>query len=232
MKKTFDDLIKIVDTLLGENGCIWDKEQTHESLKTYLVEEAYEALEAIDSKNPEKIADELGDVLYQVVFHAKLSEQDREFDINDVTNAICKKLERRHPHIFSNVKVLDTKDIEKNWDEIKRAEKGEKTVFETLDSVTKSLPALMRAEKVQRKAENLGFLQKNENFSEDMKSLAEKVESGENTEENIGKLLFFAVALARKHSVVPEEALRIYTNNFINKVKKAEKEGKKTLFRE
>ncbi len=232
MKKTFEDLIKIVDTLLGEDGCPWDKEQTHKSLKPYLVEEAYETLEAIDSENKNKIADELGDVLYQVVFHSKLGEQKGEFDINDVTNAICEKLERRHTHIFSDVKVNTRKDIEKNWDEIKRIEKGEKTAFETLDSVTKSLPALLRAEKVQRKAENLGFLKQDEAFEEEIQSLLKKVSKGENQEENIGRLLFLTVNLARKNSVVSEEALRIYTNNFTENVKKAEKEGKKTLSEE
>ncbi len=125
-KISFEDLGKIIDQLLGEDGCPWDKEQTHESLKRYLIEESYEVLEAIDDNDPEGLKEELGDVLLQIFFHGKLAEKAGTFTMEDITDTISKKLTRRHPHVFATTEVEDAEEVTRNWDEIKNQEKFEK----------------------------------------------------------------------------------------------------------
>ena len=149
MKKyTFDELVKIVADLRGEGGCPWDREQTHQSLKKYMIEETYEALDAIDSDNPEKMADELGDLLLQILMNAQIGSEDGRFDINDVISAVSEKMIRRHPHVFGNVIANTSEKVLENWDKIKKNEKGQKSVSETLWDIPASFPALMRAGKV------------------------------------------------------------------------------------
>jgi tetrapyrrole methylase family protein/MazG family protein len=154
---TFLDLVRIMERLRARDGCPWDAEQTHESLRRYLIEEGYEVLEAIAAGDMDALYDELGDVLLQVVFHARIAQQCGEFDISDVTTAVCAKMISRHTHIFGSA-VAETPDaVLQNWDRIKRGEKGHTTTAEVLRDVPKSMPALMRSGKVQQNAALVGF---------------------------------------------------------------------------
>lgn len=155
-KYNFNDLLDVMARLRGENGCPWDREQTHESLRIYLLEEAYEVLEALDSGDMGKFCNELGDLMLQIVFHAQIASESGEFDINDVTTEICRKLISRHPHIFGNV-VADTADqVLENWEAIKKKEKKLDSQTSVLKDVPANLPALMRSYKVQQKAAQVG----------------------------------------------------------------------------
>lgn len=218
----FPDLVEIMDKLRGRNGCPWDNEQTHESLKRYLVEESYEVLEAIDDADYNALYDELGDVLLQVVFHAKIADQHGEFDISDVTTAICSKMISRHTHIFGGATASTSQEVLKNWEQIKKAEKGQKTQAEVLMNVPKSMPALMRSEKVQSKASHAGmdFPDISEAFSklyEEADELKECLPGGSGIEEECGDLLFAAVNVARLAGVEPETALQRATDKFIER---------------
>jgi tetrapyrrole methylase family protein/MazG family protein len=223
---TFSDLVAIMDKLRSRDGCPWDKEQTHESLKRYLVEESYEVIEAIDDKDMDALYDELGDVLLQVVFHAKIASQCGEFDISDVTTAICGKMISRHTHIFGEA-VADTPEaVLKNWDQIKKAEKGQQTQAEVLRNVPKSMPALMRSEKVQSKAARSGmdFPGIAEAVSKLREEIAEVEQSlgGPDITEECGDLLFSAVNVARLAGVEPETALQKAADKFISRFEAAE----------
>jgi len=154
---TFQDLIDIMKLLRGENGCPWDRAQTHESIRNSLLEEACEAMESLDKKSPDDFADELGDVLLQVVFHAQIAQENKTFSIQDVLNHICKKLVSRHTHIFGSDKTDNEANALALWEKNKKAEKGLKSQTEIMRDVCSYLPALMRAEKVQNKAANVGF---------------------------------------------------------------------------
>lgn len=233
---TFSDLVDIIARLRGEGGCPWDAEQTHESIKKNLIEEAYEATEAIDSGKGEVMADELGDLLLQIVFHAQIGKEDGEFTIDDVTNAVSEKMIRRHPHVFADTTVENSDEVLVNWEKIKKQEKGQKTATESMLSVSKYLPALMRAGKVQEKAAKVGFdweraedalLKVREETEELSEALGEKT----NIEEEIGDLLFAAVNTARLCGVDAEEALTGATSKFIKRFtfmeENAHKQGKK-----
>ncbi|HPP36832.1 MAG TPA: nucleoside triphosphate pyrophosphohydrolase, partial [Clostridiales bacterium] len=156
-KYGFDDLLEIMARLRGENGCPWDKEQTHESLRIYMIEETYEVLEALDSGDKGRFCNELGDLLLQIVFHAQIAKENGDFDIGDVTTEVCKKLISRHPHIFGNVKADTAEEVIENWEAIKKKEKKLKSQTGVLKDVPKNLPALMRSYKVQQKAAQVGF---------------------------------------------------------------------------
>ena len=152
----FDDLRQIMKILRGDNGCPWDKEQDHHSIRRNFVEEVYEVLEAIDQENPDALKEELGDVLLQVVFHSEMESEKGVFSIDDVCDGICKKLILRHPHIFGGITAETTAEVLSNWEAIKQREKGQTTKTQTLESVPKVLPALMRAEKLQSRAQKAG----------------------------------------------------------------------------
>lgn len=156
-KYGIQDLLQIMQILRGENGCPWDKEQTHKSMRRDMLEEAYEVCEAIDLEDRELLKEELGDVLLQVVHHARIEQEQGNFDFEDVCDGICRKLMVRHPHVFSDVQVSGTEEVLNNWDKIKQQTKGQTTGSETLTSVPKTFPALMRAQKVQKRAGKLGF---------------------------------------------------------------------------
>src|SRR5262249_25217696 len=152
----FAELVEIMRRLLGEGGCPWDREQTLETLKPYLIEEAYEVLEAMDGE-PREHCDELGDLLFQVVFQSALREAAGQFDVDDVAAAICGKLVRRHPHVFSATKAANSDEDVRNWEKVKAAERAEKGALRTLHGVPAALPALSRALRVQDKAARVGF---------------------------------------------------------------------------
>lgn len=233
---TFDDLIDIMKLLRGANGCPWDREQTHQSIKSCLLEEACEAMEALDKKQPEDFADELGDVLLQVVFHAEIAQGEGTFDMQDVINHICKKLISRHTHIFGNDKVNDdTTQALDLWEENKKAEKGLKTQSELMHDVCSYLPALLRAKKVQKKAADVGFDWKN--LSGALDKLAEETEELKvaileddcaHIEEELGDLLFSCVNVSRFLKVDPEDALKHATDKFISRFEALEQAAKNT----
>lgn len=221
----FGDLIEIVRILRSPNGCMWDREQTHKSIRRNFIEETYEVVEAIDTDNKELLKEELGDVLLQVVFHASIEQDNNVFDINDVADGICKKLIYRHPHVFGSKNAGSTDEILTNWDALKQKEKNQKTVTDSLNSVAKSLPALIRAEKVQKKASKAGFDWQNVEQTMD-KVREELVEisqaSAENISEEVGDMIFAAVNVARHLGVEPEQALEKATDKFINRFEKVE----------
>ena len=211
-----DDLVRIMRRLRGPEGCPWDRQQTHQTLKKYLIEEAYEAIGAIDEGDPDHLADELGDVLLQIVFHADIAQAHGDFTISDVTSAICRKMIYRHAHIFGADRCETAEEVSVNWEALKKAEKGLATQSEVLADVSKSLPALMRAEKVQKKAAQVGF---------DWQSLADIrswAESLPDAPDSLGEMLFLCVAAARLSGVEPESALREATETFIRRFESME----------
>lgn len=215
---TFADLVAVMEKLRSRTGCPWDKEQTHESLKRYLVEESYEVLEAIDDNDTNALYDELGDVLLQVVFHARIAQQQGEFDISDVTTAICSKMISRHTHIFGNVVAKSPSDVINNWENIKKGEKGQQTQTEVLQGVPKSMPALMRSGKVQHKAAHVGFdfTDVKQAFDKMLEEIDEVRQSDASSlAEECGDLLFSAVNVVRLLGIEPETALQKATDKFI-----------------
>lgn len=215
---TFDDLVEIVRILRAPNGCMWDREQTHKSIRRNFIEETYEVVEAIDTDNTELLKEELGDVLLQVVFHACIEKENNVFDINDVADGVCKKLIYRHPHVFAKTDVNSTEEILTNWDALKQKEKNQKTVTDSLKSVARSLPSLIRAEKIQKRAAKAGFDWQNVNQAIDKvrEELDEIQNANENTiNEEVGDMLFAAVNVARMLKVEPEQALEKAADKFI-----------------
>ncbi|NLV87183.1 MAG: nucleoside triphosphate pyrophosphohydrolase, partial [Clostridiales bacterium] len=158
-KSVYDmgDFRKIIEILRSPEGCPWDMEQTHESIRRNLLEEAYEVCEAIDEKNPEHLKEELGDLMMQVIFHSHIEEEKGSFDLDDVADAAVKKLIFRHPHVFGDKNVSGSKQVLQNWDELKKREKAQTTATKTMVDVAESLPSLWRAEKIQIKAQKVGF---------------------------------------------------------------------------
>ena len=210
----FDDLVKIMELLRSENGCPWDREQNHKSIRQNFIEETYEVIEAIDTENSALLLEELGDVLLQVVFHSQLSKEENSFDIDDVCDGICKKLIVRHPHVFGEV-CADTSDkVLQNWDAIKMQTKSQNTQSDVIDSVSKSLPALMRSQKIQGKAAKVGFDWDNskgavDKVYEELCELEQAIDKDDkqNQAEELGDLLFAVVNVARFIKVGSVKAL-------------------------
>ena len=228
-KYLFDDLVDIVALLRSEGGCPWDIEQTHKSIRNDFIEETYEVIEAIDTENAALLREELGDVLLQVVFHARISAEDKDFDIDDVANDICAKLIHRHPHVFSNVDAKTSEEVLKNWDAIKSVEKSRVTFTDKLKSIPPMLPALMRASKVGKKAKCFDFPSTDDvmdKISEELVEVSEAIEEGntEHISEEIGDLLLSITSLCRKVGVDAEQALFNATNKFIDRFEAIENE--------
>lgn len=227
-------LLDIVNILRGENGCPWDREQSHESLKQNLIEEAYEVIDAIDQKSSEGLEEELGDVLLQVVFHAQISKEEKDFDFQDVVRRICEKLIFRHPHIFGDVKAETSQEVLTNWEKIKKVEKGMSSQTEVLEAIPNCLPALMRAFKVQKKAGDVGFDWSRieavmEKVVEEWNELKEvySLANRDRIIEELGDLLFSIVNLARFLKIQPEMALGQTTEKFISRFSYMEKKAQK-----
>lgn len=208
----FEDLCAIMTLLRAPDGCPWDREQDHHSIRMNFIEETYEAVEAIDNEDPDLLREELGDVLLQVVFHAELEREAGRYSIDEVCDEICKKLIVRHPHIFGQVKAETTDQVLRNWDEIKRATKDQKTDADAMRSVAKSLPALMRAEKVLSRARRAGRTQMTQ--AQAREAVVQSLE--QDGPEGIGRLLFAAVALARVNGVNPELALTQAVDEYLD----------------
>lgn len=216
---SFERLVAIMRRLRGPDGCLWDKEQTHASLARHLVEEAYEVVDAIERGDAAHLAEELGDLLLQVVFHAQIADDEDRFSIDDILEGIIAKLVRRHPHIFADTRVESSADVTVNWERIKREEKGRTSA---LGSVLPALPALMYAEKLQSKAAGVGFDweeygQVVEKVKEELAEVVWAKEEGEDVEAEIGDALFAVVNLARFLDVDCETALRGVCARFVER---------------
>jgi MazG family protein len=237
VSRKFEDLVALQQKLLAPGGCPWDRQQTHETLRTYLIEETYEVLDALDSKDSKKIAEELGDLLLQVLFHAELGRLAGAFDLGDVIESIYLKIVRRHPHVFGETQARDAAEVLKNWEQIKAEERraaakdGKPEQESLLDGVSRSLPALMRAHQLTRRAANVGF------DWPDASGVLDKVaeEAGEvravppadrdQLEEEAGDLLFAAMNVARFLKLDPELALRRANQKFEARFRAMEQEA-------
>ncbi|EOU2071871.1 nucleoside triphosphate pyrophosphohydrolase [Clostridium perfringens] len=231
-KKDFQDLLDIIETLRNPGGCPWDREQTHESLKSALLEECYEVIDAIENKDEDALIEELGDVLLQVVFHASIGKEDGYFDIMDVIGGISNKMINRHPHVFGNEKANTSEQVLVNWDEIKKEEKGIKTLTEEMQNITKSLPATTRAYKVQKKAKKVGFDWDDVNCAMDkVKEELNEIKEVYNCEDKsiiegeVGDLLFACINVARFLEVDGELALDKTIKKFIKRFSYIENEA-------
>jgi len=222
--KDFYDLIGVIDDLRGENGCAWDREQTHQSLKKCLIEECYEVLEAIDDLNEDNIIEELGDVLLQVVFHAQIGKEEGYFNINDIISGVTNKMINRHPHIFKILENKNSNEVLESWENIKSKEKGFISYTDTLKHVPKNFPGLMRASKVQQKASKVGF--DFDSVEPAMEKLLEELQEvrdvykGNNRAkilEEVGDLVFSTVNIARLLDIDPEFAVNYTIDKFINR---------------
>lgn len=231
-KKDFQDLLDIIETLRNPGGCPWDREQTHESLKSALIEECYEVIDAIENEDEDALIEELGDVLLQVVFHASIGKEDGYFDIMDVIGAISDKMINRHPHVFGNGEVDNSEQVVANWDEIKKEEKGIETLTEEMKNIAKSLPATTRAYKVQKKAKKVGFDWDDINCAMDkVKEELNEIKDVYNCENKsiiegeVGDLLFACINVARFLEVDGELALDKTIKKFINRFSYIESEA-------
>lgn len=223
-KKDFYDLINTIEVLRGENGCAWDREQTHESIKNNLLEECYEVIEAIEDDNIDELIEELGDVLLQVIFHSVIGKEDGYFDISDVISSITTKMIYRHPHVFGNEVCNTSNEVLQNWDELKKKEKNYKTLTEELESIAKTLPSLIKADKVQKKVSKVGFDFEDingaiEKIKEEINEVVDvyKTNNREKIINEVGDLLFACVNVSRMLDVNEEEALNKSIKKFIKR---------------
>ncbi len=230
----FTDLCLLVEVLRHPRGCPWDREQTHKSIRKNMIEEAYEAAEAIDTEDSALLCEELGDVMLQTVLHASISNADGGFDIADVCTGICKKLIIRHPHVFGDITVSNTGEVLSNWESIKQATKGNKTATESIASISSALPALVRAQKIGQKAAKQRFDFANANdaldkAAEEVAELKEALAEGDfaHIEEETGDLLLAVVNTARLAGVDAEEALHKANKKFCTRFSKVEKMANK-----
>lgn len=213
-----DELLRLIDIiarLRGPQGCPWDREQTHASLLPCLLDESYEFFEAVDEHNPCKMKEELGDLLLQVILHTQIGSEEKNFTIEDVARGINEKLIRRHPHVFGTTEVSSSDEVMKNWEQIKRTEKGKEHREYLVDDIPDALPALFRAEKIQRRVARVGFDWQDtgpalDKVEEEFREFREALESGdhEHATEELGDILFALVNVARHKNICAEEALR------------------------
>ncbi len=222
-KYNINDLLDIIRVLRAPGGCPWDAEQTHESIRSNFIEEVYEAVDAIDKRDTLLLKEELGDVLMQVVFHSQIADENGNFDFDDVSDMVCKKLIERHPHVFADVSVSGTDDVLKNWDEIKKKSKGQ-NASQSLMDVPMTLPALMRSHKVQQRAARVGFDWDDyhgalDKIDEEVAEFKQAIAQGnrDDIEEEFGDVLFAAVNTSRLLGIDAENALTKACNKFINR---------------
>jgi len=226
----FEALLSLMGRLRGEGGCPWDREQTHASLKPYLIEEAYEALEALDEGRTDHIVEELGDVLFQVVFHCQIAQERGEFAMAEVLQQVLQKMTSRHPHVFADAQVADARQALSQWERIKRAEgRGDGSPRSALDGVPQSLPSLLRAQRVQEKAGRVGFdwptwREAWSKVREEMAETDEAVTAGDaaRIKAEIGDLLFSLVNVARLLDIDAEDSLRKAAETFTRRFKEVE----------
>ena len=224
-----DDLIRIMHILRAPDGCPWDRVQTHESIRQNFIEETYEAIEAIDKGDSPLLKEELGDVLMQVIFHSIMEEEAGRFDFDDVCNDVCQKLIIRHPHVFGNIEADTPDEVLRNWDAIKMQTKSQEKVSDSVDDVAKSLPALMRAQKVQKRSAKSGMDFKDaadaaSKIPEEQQELFAAIDTDDKDkiEEELGDLLFSVVNVARFAGVDAERALTRSTEKFSKRFRAVE----------
>lgn len=223
----YEDLLEIIRLLRSPEGCPWDSVQTHESIRRGMLEEAYEAAESIDTGDTALLKEELGDVLMQVVFHADIEKDAGHFTMDDVCDGVVKKLLFRHPHVFGDGQAETAERVGVSWEQLKRQEKGQKTAADALDSVARSLPGTWRAEKLQKKAADVGFDWRSvdgalDKLDEEVRELHRAVETNGNVPEELGDVLFAAVKVGRFCGVDPEEALHGTCEKFIRRFRAME----------
>lgn len=227
-----EHLLEIMKVLRSPEGCPWDREQTNKSIRNEVLEEAYEVCDAIDNEDTEALCEELGDLLLQVAFHATMAAEKSDFDFNDVTDGICRKLIFRHPHVFKDAKADNSAQVLDLWDEVKRQEKHQSTYTDTLKSVPKAFPALMRAAKVEKRGFKGGVEIDNspETLLEKTEELKKAIETGDKllAEKTYGDLLFKLASLQRTLGINSEQALNDATDSFIKDFETAEKRAQKT----
>jgi tetrapyrrole methylase family protein/MazG family protein len=223
-KKDIYDLISIIDKLRGEDGCPWDIEQTHDSIKGAIIEESYEVYDAIINEDDNALIEELGDVLLQVIFHSAIGKEDGYFNFTDVIQGICDKMIYRHPHVFGNENVKNSKEVLVNWDELKKKEKNFNNITDELRGIARALPALVRANKVQKKVEKVGFDWDNieditKKVEEELNEVLDvyKSENRAKITEEVGDLIFSCVNVCRFLEIDAEEALNFTTDKFIKR---------------
>ena len=230
-KELFEALVGVIATLRSENGCPWDREQTHETLKSTLIEETYETLEAIDAGDPKKLKEELGDLLLNIMLQAQIAAEHKDFDIYAVIETLTEKLIRRHPHVFGDIDVKDSDEVVKNWEEIKRQEAGYEDRKSVLDGIPDALPTLLRAQKIQNRAARVGFdwdkltdvvAKVDEELQEVKASIS--ADEPEATSMELGDLLFSIVNLCRFMELQAEETLRGANRKFMTRFKWMEAE--------
>ncbi len=217
-----DELVTIMAALRGEKGCPWDREQTRESLKPFIIEEAYEVIDAIDEKDPDAVKEELGDLLFQIVFQSRIAEEKGEFSLSDVVEKIGTKMISRHPHVFGDTVCRTSQDVLTNWDEHKKKEGKQKD--SVLEGIPRTMPALLRAKKLQDRAAKVGFdwdriddvlAKLDEEVAEFKEAVTSRKEAA--IEDELGDILFMIVNISRFIGVNPEEALRKTISKFISR---------------
>ncbi|MBQ2704604.1 MAG: nucleoside triphosphate pyrophosphohydrolase [Clostridia bacterium] len=228
-KYGIDDLVQIIRLLRGEGGCPWDMQQTHQSIRNNVIEEAYEVADAVDTDDKAALCEELGDLLMQVVFHARMAEETGDFNLDQVADGVCQKLVHRHPHVFGTVKADTVGQVLDNWDAIKMEEKNQQTYTDTLLSVPRAFPGIMRAAKVQKRAAKVGFDWADsqgawDKLHEEIDEVRAAEQSGnaDAVAEEVGDLLFSVVNVTRFLKVDGEEAISKATDKFISRFDKME----------
>ena len=234
-KYNVNDLVEIVKILRSPNGCPWDKVQTHQTIRQDFIEEVYEAVEAIDENDTEHLREELGDVLLQVVFHCVLEEEKSNFDLDDAANDVCQKMILRHPHVFGNIKADTPEEVLANWDKIKMESKAQKLASESMESVSKTLPSLMRAQKLNKKAERGGLSSESpdkiiDDISEQLEELKKDISENktQSCEEKIGDILFMMTGLSKVINIESEKSLYNACGRFIEHFKEFEENAEKS----
>ena len=228
-KLGIEQLLEIMRVLRSPEGCPWDREQTYKSIRNEVLEEAYEVCDAIDTEDTTALCEELGDLLLQVVFHSTMAAEKGDFDFSDVTDGICRKLILRHPHVFKDARAENSAQVLDLWDEIKKKEKHQSTYTDTLKSVPKAFPALMRAAKVEKRGFKGGVELDNspEVLTQKTENLNNAIKTGDKSliEKAYGEILFSLASLQRTLGVNSEEALNTATDNFIKEFENAEKKA-------
>lgn len=229
MDNAFSNLVALMARLRGPDGCPWDRKQTSASLKPFLIEECFEVVDALDEGDPAKAREELGDLLFQIVFHARIAEEQGTFTITDVLTGIHDKMVRRHPHVFGDERLETDREVLANWEEIKKKEKGYENRTSVLEGVPSGLPSLLRAHRIQERAARVGFDWKHLNevlpkLDEEIREFKDslKSEQAEKIEEELGDVFFTLVNLSRFLGVNPEDALRKTIGKFIHRFRSIE----------
>lgn len=236
----WEDFLRIMRLLRSPRGCPWDAEQTHQSIRRNFLEETYEALDALDRDDPVDMCEELGDVLMQVVFHATIEEERGRFTMADVVDGVAQKMVYRHPHVFGTVHVDNSDQVLVNWEKLKRTEKGQASTADAIEAVPHTLPALWRAEKVQKKAAKAGFdwddpLRALDKLEEEVRELRAAMESGKAPEdphglrEELGDVLFMAAKIGQMTGTDPEDALHRSCDKFDSRFRFVEESADKPL---